>query len=220
MKKICALVVVLFAVMISSTASAATMPDWKLVKEETAIASPNPKYNLTPYQYYQQQYNDLRKLGYSVSIAKEAAGNLAREYQAEREAELSKNIYSQPQKKSSFYIDLNSIAAEQSNGGVAFQVVVKQVYTPFGRNIYINSFRKIGAAVPAGIEKLSFVVAKVHFKSTNGITKYFTISDRVAFTTDGNPINSTVLSNAPPDWVFIKPEETFDTIFDVAYSYL
>lgn len=105
MKKFIVLVVMLCAVIMSSTASATTMPNWKLVKEETAAISPNPKYNLTPNQYYEQQYARALTKGLSRKDAKSVAGKQAREYQAGWNAELLKNMYSQPQKTSSFQID-------------------------------------------------------------------------------------------------------------------
>lgn len=221
MKKFIALVVLLCTVMISSPASAEQPFNWKFVKDVTIIIPPNPKYDKTPDQYYDREFSKAIMSGLSPNRARDLASANARKYQAEWYNEQLRNMNPQPQKLSSFYIDPNSITVEQSGeGGVAFSVLVGQVYTPLGRELYIEGFRQSGLTVPAGMEKLSVVIAKVHFKSPNGFIKYSAITDRVAYTTDGNPIQATVLSNAPINWEFLNADDHFNDVYNAAYKYL
>lgn len=218
-KKFIALIVVLCAVMISSSASAETTFNWKLVKDAVGTIPINPKYNLTPEQYYNKKYLEGIGRGMSPRRARKVAELLAIDYQAEWEAERLRNTTSAT--LYSIFIDLNSIVAEQNGeGGVAFRVLIAQTYTAFGREAYIAELRQKGSTVPAGIEKLSTIIAKVHFKSPNGMIKYCAVTDLTAYTTDGNPIQAVNFSNAPLNWAFINSNDDLDAVFNAAYKYL
>ncbi len=221
MKKFFVLVAVLCAVMISSTAAAAIMPDWKLVKEITARVQPDPKYNLTPDQYYSKKYLEALGRGLSEYQSARFASNLTKKYRADWKTEQLKSLYAEPQKTRTIYIDRKSVSADWNRtSGVAFKVRVREVYTPFGRNVYIADLRKKGEAIPDKLKNLSYVVATIHFKSTDEITKYYAITDAEAFTTEGKFIEDISWSSAPLEWEFVNPDDVFDLIFEEASRYL
>lgn len=222
MKKFIALIVVLCAVMISSTAAAATtMANWKFVKDDTFILPPNPRYSMTPEQFWQSEYDRQIMSGASPDTADRRASRAVIDYKPNWLAEQQRLANPQPQKTASIYIDLNSIGVDQTNeGGVAFHVVVRYDYTAFGRELLIADLKSKGKSVPADLEKISFIVSVFHFKSTNGITKYCALTDSMAFTYEGNTIEYFTLSNVPISWTFINPGDNFDKIFDAAYSHL
>ena len=220
MKKIIVLVAVIFAVMISSTVSAA-VPNWQLVKEYTARVQPDPKYKLTPDQYYSEKYVQALSEGFSEYQSACFAKNLTKKYRANWKVEHLKSLYAEPQKTRTIYIDSNSVSAEwNKTSGVAFKVQVREVYTPFGRNIYITDLRKKGEVIPEKLKSLSYVVALIHFKSIDGVTKYYAITDTSCFTTDGKFIEDNSFSSAPLEWKFINPDDPFDLIFEAAYNRL
>ena len=219
MKKFIALVVLLCAVMVSSTASAANMPKWEFVQDQMVVIPPNPLYSLTPQEYYQLEFEKGIMNGLSARRARRLAERSILSYQAKYEAERLRTMY--PQKGASIYIDLNSIGVDQTNeGGVAFHVLVRYDYTPSGREVFIASYKNNGKTVPSGLEQLSYIVALLHFKSTNGITKYCAISDSISLTTEGKNIESLTLSNVPLSWEFINPGDDLDAIFDATYKHL
>ena len=220
MKKFVALVVLLCAVMISSTTSAATMANWIFVKDFTLTVPYIPKCTKTPDQFYEQRYGDLLSQGLRPSMARHIAGQDARKYEAEYEAEQIR-LQTPLTYKLSSYIDTNSVVDEKSaENAVAFCVLVKEVYSP-SAGIYISAcLKENNKPVPEGLETLSFVVRKIHFKSLDGITKYYAMSDCVAFTSFGKQINELALSNAPLKWEFINPGTSLDFVFDAAYKLL
>lgn len=220
MKKFVALVVLVCAVMISSTTSAATMANWIFVKNVTLTAPYVPKYTKTPEQYYE----DSRLLWFaktgSASRSKRLAEQDARQYEADYEAEQIR-LQTPLTYKLSSYIDTNSVVAEQTaDNGVAFCVLMKEVYSPSAGIYWAEYLKDNKKPVPEGLETLSFIVQKIHFKSPDGITKYYATSDSVAFTSSGTQIKDLALSNAPLKWTFINPESNLEAVFDAAYKLL
>lgn len=221
MKKLIALAVMFCAVMISATAAAATMANWVFVKDYTITVPYVPKYTVTPDQFFNDNYLALVGEGKSAREAKRIAGRRTQDYEANWEAEQNKLNTSNTYKLFSYYIDANSVAVDQTaDESIAFHVVVKEVCTDAGRVILTNYLRENKKPVPAGLEKLSFTVKMIHFKSPDGITKYSAISNCVAFTLDGAQIAELALSNAPLNWRFIKPQDDLEAIFDAAYNRL
>lgn len=201
------------------------MANWVFVKDRMfSIPLNSTYYSRTPDQYYQDEYMLLTVKGYSVREAKRIAEELAQRYQADREAEQRKNRYLSRQPALSYYINTNSIERNRDSiVGIlenTFHAQVKITFSPLGQNALIAYLREKNKPVPAGLEKLSFIVETVHFKSPDGITKYYAISDRVAFTSNGAQIAELALSNAPLNWTFIKPDDDFEAIFDAAYNRL
>ena len=198
MKKFIAFAVMLCAVIVSSTATAATMANWVFVKDCKVRIPYVPKYTEDPADVYQRMFDKYILQGKNSRIANFLAERYAREYKRKYDAEQLKLQEPDIYKLWSYYIDTNSVAADQTaDGSVAFHVVVKDVCTDVGREMLAAYFRENKKPVPAGLEKLSFIVKMVHFKSPDGITKYYAIRGLVAFTTDGAQIQDFALSNAP-----------------------
>ena len=146
---------------------------------------------------------------------------MTKKYRADWKVEQLKSLYAEPQKTRTIYIDRKSVSVDWNRtSGVAFKVRVREVYTPFGRNVYIADLRKKGEVIPDKLKDLSYVVATVHFKSTDGITKYYTITDAESFTTEGKFIEDISYSSVTQEWQFVNPDEVFDAIFEEAFQYL
>lgn len=227
MKKFIVLVVLFCAVMISSTTSAATMANWVFVNDFTVTIPYVPKCTRTPDQYFDDEYMALIGEGKSANDAKRIAGNRARRYADDYEREQRKLQLPNTYKLWSYYIDTNSIEHDEPSSLVdilenvlVFHVQVRRIFTASGREAMGYYFQQNGAPVPAGLENLSFMIEEIHFKSPDGITKYYATSDCVAFTSDGTQIKELTMSNAQLNWTFIKPGSNFDAIFDATYKFL